>query len=873
MSSLRSDCLRTQTCYRANAVRFANLVFEDCFFNSSARQKGSAIIEVEECSSSRTIGAVQFHHVNVRSNRLGPSSAIRVHSPSCLSLEMIDVRLIGNTYGAIGGAVLSLNNTLRDIEIRSNKLADRREDASFIFQAPSGAQTTADGINATENEGTLLYTVNGTLSLTNTVLTGNLVNMSREVETTAGLFLEETEATVKGCSFRNNSGGTSAVLNAHASNISLSTSVFERNNGIGNAGCLSVSKNSSISIEDCTFTSNNSTVSGGSAVISNSRFDGANLTFIGNSVGLSGGCIQIEAGASMNLANSSFEQNRAQYGASIVAFGGSVASVVDSTFADNEAVLDAGDMYVQNGNLSCTRCQMERASSTTGGFFYILSAQVLIEDSILVDGSAKQGGGIYAAESSIVNVQNTPIVNCQSELEGGGIYSQNTEMRVQNVLLVNGTSENGGCIVARDSGTLNVTSTRFENCSATAAGGAMKIESNVEATVANCTFSNSMAVSEGGGCHVSADSDVTLTRCRFAGSQSEAGGTLFIDQNSTVTLDRLRANSGVATTGGHIDCRGESRIRLFDTRLIGGSATGNGGCLHLTSLASALIDQSSVVASCNATGSGGAVFVSNSSLVATDSEFSQNAAEMDGGAVCGEQFGSVRINRSVLDANTARKGGAVSLATDSSGRLEGVNLTDNSAAERGGSVHASSSRLNAIDYRSSGSRAYDGGCLWLHNASASVEDSSFVGGRARGSGGCIFVGGSSSLNVTNVEASEGQARAGGCLALHSSVVRARQLRMGDCESRRNGGAVSEKGSSRFSCSECLFEDNEARGRGGAISVESSGTQPLALQLYNSTVSRNSADYGGTYISVKLTMQRIECCSRQVDCTSSVTSES
>ena len=835
-------------CCRATAVLFANLVFEDCSFNSSARQRDSAIVEVEECSSRRSIGAVQFHHVSVRGSRLGPSSAIRVNSPSCSSLEMVGVRLIGNTYGAIGGAVLSLNNTLRDVEIRSNKLADRREPESFIFQAPSGAQTTAEGINATENEGTLLHTANGTLSFTNSVLDGNLVNTSREAETTAGFFLEGTVATVKGCSFRNNRGGTSAVLNGHASSISLSTSVFERN-GADETGCLFVKLNSSISIEDCIFTSNNATASGGGAVIDNSRFNGVNLTFIGNSVGLSGGCIQIIAGASMDLVNSTFERNHAPYGASIVAISSLPSSVTDCIFADNEAVFDAGDIYVQDGNLSCSRCQMERVSSTTGGFFYIYGAQVRIEDSILVNGTANQGGGIYAGESSIVDIRNTPIINCRSDLEGGAIYSQNTELRVRNVSLVNGTSETGGCITARDSGTLNVTSTSFESCAASAVGGAIKVESNVEANVVNCTFSRSMAGSEGGCCHVSTDSEATLALCRIAGSQSEAGGTLFVDRNSTVTLDRSEAVGGAASTGGHVDCRGRSRVQLIGTTLRGGSATGNGGGVHLTGLAIALIDQSLVV-SCDAAGSGGAVFVSNSSLVATDSAFYENAAEIDGGAVCGERFAGVRIGGSVLDANAARRGGAVSLSADTSGRLESVNLTDNSAAHRGGSVHVTGSSLIAIDCRSIGGRARDGGCLWLHNASASVEGSSLVGGRARGSGGCVFVGGSSSLNLTDVEASGGQARAGGCLALHSSHVRARLLQVRDCASRSNGGAVSEKGPSTFSCSECRFEDNEAGGRGGAISVESSGTQPLVLQLSNSTVTGNAADYGGTSIFVE-----------------------
>ena len=152
---------------RSTNVLFTNIQFEGCSFNGSM-EGTAAIVEVEKCSpSSPGRNRIQFYHVRFEKNILVGGAGLRVHSPSCSSLELIDFEFEDNVCDGHCGVIMSDRNQLFDVRVRRISPSYSSDSRIAVFDAPPGSQTYVEGI-VVEEACPLLHVRNASLSISHT---------------------------------------------------------------------------------------------------------------------------------------------------------------------------------------------------------------------------------------------------------------------------------------------------------------------------------------------------------------------------------------------------------------------------------------------------------------------------------------------------------------------------------------------------------------------------------------------------------------------------------------------------------------------------------------------------------------------------------
>ena len=149
------------------------------------------------------------------------------------------------------------------------------------------------------------------------------------------------------------------------------------------------------------------------------------------------------------------------------------------------------------------------------------------------------------------------------------------------------------------------------------------------------------------------------------------------------------------------------------------------GLLHLNGTA----DKKVVIENCQAGDSGGAIYETETYLVASYAEFKNNQATNRGGAICIDtvplytwgKVDAVLENISVTD-NTAKNGGGICADRKSNLTIKGTSvISDNTASQKGGGIYANN-LLNIEGVEVSSNQAINGGGLYT-GGSVSLKNS------------------------------------------------------------------------------------------------------------------------------------------------------
>ena len=256
--------------------------------------------------------------------------------------------------------------------------------------------------------------------------------------------------TIIGDTFVNNfahyGGG---VVYSSASSFSISNSSFLENSAT-NGGVLS-GGSVAIDIINRTFANNLAHSNGGVVYSSASPFSISNSSFLENSATDVGGVLYIFRGGSVDITNSSFNNNSAVHGASGVIFSaghsflnitycsfyankaksyGGIMSTVNSSshIADCMFNNNLGSLYIFSSNLTfghnitivsgdepmnkvSTDDTITEPRPEGGALTSLLSTLIFTGESNLSNNRAKHGGAILASESKIVMYGKTMIAN------------------------------------------------------------------------------------------------------------------------------------------------------------------------------------------------------------------------------------------------------------------------------------------------------------------------------------------------------------------------------------------------------------------------------------------------------------------------------
>jgi hypothetical protein len=260
------------------------------------------------------------------------------------------------------------------------------------------------------------------------------------------------------------------------------------------------------------------------------------------------------------------------------------------------------------------------------------------------------GGAIYSDSSSTVNVTSSTFSNC-SATAGGAIYADGTAVKVTSSSFSNCSAVAGGAIYAY-TGTFSIISSTFSNCSAQY-GGAIYATNGDILTIKSSTFSNCSA-QYGGAIYAYSGSYVTITSSTFSNcSTTYEGGAIHADGTVYVTSSSF-SNCSATNAGGAIYAYTYSSTVTITTSTFSNCSAAYGGAIYALE-GSFLPISSSTFSNCSATsGNGGAIYTTSSSTVTvTSSTFSNCAADYGGAIYSSSSTATIHFSRIYNDTGTA----------------------------------------------------------------------------------------------------------------------------------------------------------------------------------------------------------------------------
>lgn len=318
-------------------------------------------------------------------------------------------------------------------------------------------------------------------------------------------------------------------------------------------------------VDDVAFLSNAALSMGGAIYLEglggdmNVRFTDAH--FVGNEAG-EGGAVAMDGWSDLQVSNSTFTDNEADYGGAVLLYayyGDETASLVGSTFTNNEADDYGGAVYFESdsGSETVSYIGSTFTSNTAdyGGAIYHEGGSALLTASSFVNNSASSDGG--AAYLECYN-------DCDIE-----------SFEVRNSTFTGNTADEGGGLFAYGWDRLVVTGSTFSGNTADYGAGLMLYawaDSEDETTIVNSTFTGNTATTSGGAAYLEGGSSDRFGTTLFhhVTIADNVGGGILVDADSTTEV--LLGNS-IIVGSNSADCETSGSFIS-----LGGNIDGDGTC-------------------------------------------------------------------------------------------------------------------------------------------------------------------------------------------------------------------------------------------------------------------------------------------------------
>jgi len=658
------------------------------------------------------------------------------------------------------------------------------------------------------------------------------------------------------------------LINRHAGTILADLTIANGATQIGDteggAGVLNLSSGSDLLVENTTFINNQILGLGedGGAISSSGTLTVNNSTFEQNSTTSDGGAIDINQGTVTITNNSRFIENSAGDHGGAIDFDRGVLTVFDTIFIRNIAVEEAGAIALGSNGRSTQFMGSnlefrENIAQIEGGAIRIQGdATVELIDSIFADNEAVQFGGAIAylgnASSSLIIRSTTPGLGL-SQFEnnrvtsalsnggrGGAIYIDNAANTTFTGVdfLMNEARNDGGAILARQGGSnLTINNSNFEqNSVLDDDAGAIYLENGARLDMNGGTFDQNTAIDQGGAIAVLRNSQADIRGVTFSNnSVTNDGGALSIDGSSaTLTNSEFRSNRTLSGLGGAIAVKGTGSLDSTEVDFVDNTSVLQGGAISTEDSAVATITMNSFVNNrvlINPQGNGGAIFAnSNNSnaLTVLNGDFTSNSSVDDGGAITVNQ-GTARFSNVDFLTNDAINGhgGGLDVNSAATVSITGGTFVTNQADAPGGGINTSGTiSVDGTTFDDNTTTSFeDGGAIAIDNAvSSTIQNATFVNNQAAGDGGAIdILRSSATFSSSRFENNRADSGGGGAIDIDN-----------------NGGA----GNYLVEIDNSLFLLNRSETTGGAIDVEGN------LQLTDVDFSDNRARVGGGAIIFK-----------------------
>ena len=509
-------------------------------------------------------------------------------------------------------------------------------------------------------------------------------------------FNEPITGTISGSKFTNNKAQYGGAAYFNKGFVTITDSVFENNVATAEGGAVDFShasvKDLVVSINNSSFVGNKAPVAG--AIFTNVDSKITNSNFINNSAAKIGGAICNVN--DLTVENSKFVNNTPQ-----AIHNSKELHLGIETFTDLQNAIDLVDgILTLDSDIAMT--DDESAGFVNG---------VIINKDIVIDGkghtiSAEDLGRIFSiGEGFTVTLTNATLINGRA-VEGGAIYNDGSLTLSDVKLSDNAADSYGGAVF--NNGELVVSDSVFDSndivnrgsASVDYGGAAIYNWYDGTLTVSGSNFTNNIKNYKNGDCLVGAVAtigDATISGSNFVNNAGRWGGAISTTGDllegsavSTLTVSgsTFKENGGLYGAGIFVwgsdftvsDC-------VFDKNTASGKGNmtpnnNNGAAIEVTDTNKAIVGTiTGSKFTNNKAQYGGAIDICEGNIKITDSEFVNNSADVEGGAIDINTVNGnpeVSISGSKFINNSAPRGGAILNIKDLTVRnTEFVNNTPN----------------------------------------------------------------------------------------------------------------------------------------------------------------------------------------------------
>ena len=616
-----------------------------------------------------TITADGITATNVYAKHLVANDVTIENGTLVLGSATEDASTVGNLQ--LTGSTAGINGTLNitDGQLKNSDMVvsgDLQLSGTMNLVESSVSHVTFVPGDASTSSGLISINNDGSADLNGGMSTGGTAYVDQVIA-------KDGNTTINGAIFKNNTftadrnypiiGAVAANLEDQQS-LTITGSTFEGNTvkltgtgSSGSAGGAAVSvvgkgEGSTLTIADSTFTGNHyqdtssaaNGAYGGAIGVQNASVILSNVEMTKNSADsgqqVQGGAYYQSIG-SLTADHITVSENTVTTKSNVLGGGMSLfgvgGSISNSTFAGNivsaEGTALGGGLYMRGsrwGGESDLQFSISNTSFT--GNELASTADGAYGGGLYVKGDASNGtadgNGKISLELTGVTFDGNK-VNGATESQGGALYilgaddPANATVTVSNSVFSNnkaeGTNGWGGAIY--NAGTLSVDSTRFENNTASAQGGAIYVYPKAELDVTNSYFKGNSGTA-GGAVAIFGDNSVT--------PEHSISNTVF--EGNTATREGAKAGKGGAIAILEMDTPNPeytTALDLSNVTFLNNTSNGTGGAIHSES----------------------------GTLTITDAVFSGNSAEQKGGAIYNDANSSITFKGdNLFTGNTAAEG-------------------------------------------------------------------------------------------------------------------------------------------------------------------------------------------------------------------------
>ncbi|MEM7228566.1 MAG: hypothetical protein AAF432_07095 [Planctomycetota bacterium] len=448
---------------------------------------------------------------------------------------------------------------------------------------------------------------------------------------------------------------------------------------------------------------------------------------------------------------------------------------------------------------------------------------------INVNGVRQIDGGAANLEASSVTFEHCSFHDNQAIFNGGAIYGDGLLQFAARQCTFDGNASGirGGAVSIRMNGIVTdplvIDDCTFEGNSASI-DAALELDAMV-IDLRDCIVQFNTATDERLDQRTVARLDAdefTMTRCQWIGNVGTIEGNRFGINDTSTIVDSLFVSNAGGTHGAVLWGRSDD-LTIVGSVFIDNASMVHGGALTLGSrvefcrIEDCMFDQ-------NTAPRGGAVFMQGEMLEVHETQFTENAATVDGGALFVDGIeeqsevamtstsfeanassgfaGAVWMNDGTLTAdgalfggNTAIAGGAIAIV-DTTAAFDHIDVIDNVATFGGGGIDALRGTLVVDNARFERNTGRDGGAIALDTVNAIVRDASFEMNDAINQGGAMFATSSTVTLATCDILNNAATFDGGGAAIIGSDMTAFDMTLVDNESLlASGGGWAQSGGS------------------------------------------------------------------------------